>query len=82
MANSFTTITIEIDYPLATIKQAYRNYYGHKGKVLKADLAVWLAGMAQADMEDYIDFETEDEENERLTRWSNEVLQRAKQIQP
>jgi len=65
--SEMTKLTITVDYSLAELKQAMRNFDGTKGKIKKSDIASWLGSLAEADVMDYVGKqETDDEEYIRL----------------
>jgi hypothetical protein len=49
-----TKITITVDYSLKELKAKYRQHLGTtKGeKITKKDIAIWLGGLVEADIQD------------------------------
>jgi hypothetical protein len=52
-----TKLTVTIDLELHELKKAYARFHGEKDwrKVRKADIAVWLGSLAEADIEGDLD---------------------------
>lgn len=50
-------ITIEINYTLAELKEAYKKYYGPKEHPKKAEIAAWLGSMVEADVDSIVSHE-------------------------
>ncbi len=50
----YTTMTVQINYPLPTLKKAWKEFFGEKKTPTKKEVAQWVAALAEADIEDSI----------------------------
>ena len=48
-----TKMTITVDYSMKELRAKYRQFHGTKNgeKILKADIAIWLGALAEADIQ-------------------------------